>query len=233
MNFPADSLAGTTASMRFTTPSGAIPSENVKLALSKQTIQWKAGKDSIAATVPGLYEVVLRMGSHSYRTAVHFDENGGANAVSAVRPCFVLEKGKLNVGKAGADSATLSILLSDASFVYQTNDTLRVRLLEGATVLVDRDFTALGHGQQSIDKFGKLVFTVKTLLDVSTQNQMRTFSYSSAKGKLLLALSRLTIGGLTNGEAQLTVELTIGERIYTTGVSFFGVNPGTYSTSMP
>jgi len=235
MNFPAGSLAGTTTAMKFTTPSGTIPSENVKLALSKQTIQWKTGKDSIAATLPGLYEVVLKMGSHSYRTAVHFDGMGGANALSAVRPCFVLERGKLNVGRAGADSATLSILLSDASFVYQTNDTLRVRLLEGATVLVDRDFTALGQVRQSIDKSGKLVFTVKTLLDMPTptQNQIRTFSYNSAKGKLLLALSRLTLGGLTNGEAQLTIELTIGERIYTTGVSFFGVNPGTYSTSIP
>ena len=175
------------------------------------------------------------MGSHSYRTAVHFDENGGANALSAVRPCFVLERGKLNVGRAGADSATLSILLSDASFVYQTNDTLRIRLLEGATVLVDRDFTALGQGRQSIDKFGKLVFTVKNLLDTPTptENQIRTFSYSSGKGKLLLALSRLTLGGLTHGEAQLTVELTIGERIYTTGATFFGVTPGTYSTSIP
>jgi hypothetical protein len=217
----------------FTTPSGTVPSEAVKLALSKQTIQWKTGKDSIAATVPGLYEVVLRMGSHSYRTAVHFDVNGGANAISAVRPCFVLEKGKLNVGNAGADSATLSLLLSDASFVYKTNDTLRIRLLEGATVLVERDFTALGQGQQSIDKFGKLVFSVKSLLDASTQNQIRRFSYSSAKGKMLVALSRLSLGGITNSEAHLTVEVTIGERIYTTGVSFFGGNPGTYSTSIP
>jgi hypothetical protein len=45
-------------------------------------------------------------------------------------------------------------------------------------------------------------------------------------------LSGLTLGALTNSETQLTVELTIGERIYTTGVTFFGANPGTYSTSI-
>jgi hypothetical protein len=233
VNFPAGSLAGTTVSMGFITPSGTIPSESVKLSLSKQTIQWKTGKDSIAATVPGLYQVVLRMGPQSYRTAVHFNPNGGANAISAVRPCFVLAKGKLNVGNAGADSLNLGMLLSDASFVYQTNDTLRIRLLQGATVLADRDFTALGSVRQTIDQFGKLVFTVQALSDTAATNRISKFSYNSAKGKLSLAMSGLTLGALTNSQAHLTVEFTIGERIYTTGVSFFGLNPGTYSTSMP
>ena len=233
VNFPAGSLAGTTVSMRFITPSGTIPSESVKLSLSKQTIQWKTGKDSIAATVPGLYQVVLRMGPQSYRTAVYFNPNGGANAISAVRPCFVLAKGKLNVGNAGADSLNLGMLLSDASFVYQTNDTLRIRLLQGATVLADRDFTALGSVRQTIDQFGKLVFTVQALSDTAVTNRISKFSYNSAKGKLSLAMSGLTLGALTNSQAHLTVEFTIGERIYTTGVSFFGLNPGTYSTSMP
>ena len=88
---------------------------------------------------------------------------GTANAFSAVRPSFVLTKGKLNVGNASNDVATLTMLLSDASFLYNTGDTLRVRLLEGATVLVDRDFTALGVGQSGTDKNGRLVFTLKTL----------------------------------------------------------------------
>jgi hypothetical protein len=233
LNFPPGSLLGTTASMKFATPSGSIPSESIKLSLSKQNIQWKTGHDQIAATIPGPYDVVLRMGSQSYRTAVHFNENGGANAISAARPCFVLAKGKLNVGNAGADSANLAMLLSDASFVYQTNDTLRIRLLQGATVLVDRDFTDLGKGLQSTDQFGKLIFTVQTLADSAVTNRISKFSYNSGKGKLSLLLSGLALGGLTNSQAHLTIELTIGERIYPTYVTFFGVNPGTYSTSMP
>jgi len=232
-NFPAGTLAGTAASMKFITPSGTIPSESVKVSLSKQTIQWKTGKDSLAATVPGLYEVVLKMGQQIYRTPVRFNEKGVANPISAVRPCFVLEKGKLKVGNAGLDSATLNMLLSDASLVYQTNDTLRIRVLQGATVLVDRDFTALGQGQQSTNSLGELIFTVKASSDTATTNRISKFSYKSAIGKIPLSLSGLTLGGLTNGQAHLTVELTIGERIYTTGVSFFGANPGTYSTSIP
>jgi hypothetical protein len=173
------------------------------------------------------------MGAQSYRTTVRFNASGSANALSSVRPAFVLAKATLRAGRAGLDSAILGLLLSDASFVYQTGDTLRIRLLQGATVLVDRDFTALGVGQQATDKFGKLVFTMKTPRDTATTNRIGKFSYNSAKGKLSLTLSGLTLGALTNGEAHVTTELTIRERTYATSVTFFSVNPGIYSTSMP
>jgi hypothetical protein len=233
LDFPAGSLVGTTSLMSSNTPSGTIPSESVRLSLSKQTLQWKTGNDSIAASVPGLYDVVLHLGSQSYRTAVHFDENGGANAISAVRPCFVLAKGSLKAGIPGADTATFGMLLNDASFIYQTNDTLRIRVLQGTNAVVDRDFTALGQGKQSTDKFGKLVFTVQTISDASTTNHISKFSYSSAKGKLTLAMSGLDLSSLTNGEDHVTIELTVGNRVYPTGVTFFGSNPGSYSTSIP
>jgi hypothetical protein len=99
--------------------------------------------------------------------------------------------------------------------------------------LVDRDFTVLGQGQSNTDKSGTLVFTLKTIADTEVANVIRKFSYSSARGKLSLALSGITLGSLSDGAAHLTVELTVGDRIYTTGVTFFGGNPGTYSTSMP
>jgi hypothetical protein len=229
---PAGMLQGTTSSMSFKSPTGTVPGEAVKLSLSKQALSWKTGNDTIAATVPGAQMVVLKMGSQSYRTGVDFDAKGTANAFSAVRPSFVLTKGKLSVGNGANDSATLAMLLSDASFLYNTGDTLRIRLLAGATVLADRDFTSLGVGQSST-KSGVLVFTLKSLADTGVANVIKKFSYSSAKGKLSLALSGLTLGALSNGEAHLTVELTIRDRIYTTGVTFFGANPGTYSTSMP
>ncbi|HXI50446.1 MAG TPA: hypothetical protein VNH84_03055, partial [Candidatus Saccharimonadales bacterium] len=110
---------------------------------------------------------------------------------------------------------------------------LRIRLLQDTTVLVDRDFTALGVGLQSTNSSGKLVFTVKSLSDTSTTNRVGKLSYKSTKGKLALSLSGLTLGALTNGEAQVTIELTIRDRVYATGVTFFGANPGTYSTTMP
>ncbi len=128
------------------------------------------------------------------------------------------------------------LLLSDASFVYQTNDTLRIRLLENANVLVDRDFTALGRVHVSTNSIGKLVFAMHTLPDLATTNRISWFSYSSATGRLLLALSRLDLNQLSNSQAQVNVELTVGSRVYPTAVTFFGRNPGTYSTystSMP
>jgi len=233
MNFPAGSLKGTGTSFHFTAPLSQVPSESVKLLLSKQMVQWKSSRDSIAATVPGLQDVALTLGSQSYRTTVNFDESGRANALSSVRPCFVLAKGTLRIRKADPDSATVAMLLSDPSFVYQTGDTLRVRLMEGTKVLVDRDFTALGVGQQTTTNDDKLVFTVKTLPDTETTDRVGKFSYNSAKGKLSLALSGLTLDALSNREAHVTAELTIRDRTYTTGVTFFGTNPGSYSTSIP
>ena len=234
LDFPAGTFKGTNATMSFTSPLGTIPSEAVKLSLATQTLQWRSSRDNIAATVPGLYEVGLSLGSQFYSTAVRFNASGSANALSAVRPCFVLQTGRLVVGKTNnTDSATLGMLLSDASFVYQTNDTLRIRLLEDTNVLVDRDFTALGRVHVSTNSLGKLVFAVHTVPDpaATTTNRISQFSYSSANGRLLLALSHLDLQQLTNHEAQVNVELTVGSRIYPTGVTFFGANPGSYSTS--
>jgi hypothetical protein len=232
--FPAGSLHGTTAAMSSITPLGTIPVRYVRLSLSGQTVLWNNARDSIAAAVPGLNDVALSMGQHVFRTPVLFNNVGSANPFSATRPCFVLASGRLKAGSAGLDTATLSMLLSDPFFGYHTNDTLRIRILQGATVLVDRDFTALGMGSQITNSLGRVLYTVRSRLDTgTTTNRIGLFYYSSSSGRLLLLLSGLTLGGLTSGESHLTVELTIGLRIYTTGVTFFGVNPGIYSTLMP
>ena len=233
LSFPAGSLTGKPKSLHYTTPKGQVPRESVKLALSKQMLSWSSSRDTIAATVPGLQTVALTLDSQSYRTTVLFDERGRANAFSSVRPCFVLANGKLRLRSAGLDSATLGMLLSNSSFIFETGDTLRIRLLQEATVLMDRDFTALGVVKQTTAKDDSLVFNVKTLKDTETTNRIDKFSYNSAKGKLSLALSGLTLDALTTGETHLTIELTIRDRIYTTGVTFFGANPGRYSTTLP
>jgi hypothetical protein len=85
------------------------------------------------------------------------------------------------------------MLLSNSSFIFETGDTLRIRLLQEATVLMDRDFTALGVVKQTTDKDDALVFSVKTVKDTETTNRIDRFSYNSAKGKLSLALSGLTL----------------------------------------
>jgi hypothetical protein len=87
--------------------------------------------------------------------------------------------------------------------------------------------------KQTAKRDGTLVFAVKTIKNTETTNRINRFSYNSANGKLSVSLSGLTLDALTTGETHLTVELTIRDRIYTTGVTFFGANPGRYSTSMP
>jgi hypothetical protein len=233
LSFPAGTLTGKPNSLHYTTPRGQVPRESVKLALSKQTVQWSSSRDTIAATVPGLQSVALTLGLQPYRTTVNFDERGRANAFSSVRPSFVLANGKLKVRGADSDSATLGMLMSNPSFIFETGDMLRIRLLQEATVLLDRDFTALGEVKQTTATDGALVFVVKTIKDTETANRIDKFSYNSAKGKLSVALSGLTLDTLTTSETHLTIELTIRDRIYTTGVTFFGANPGRYSTAIP
>jgi Putative Ig domain len=234
LSFPAGTLTGkTNTSLHYTTPRGQIPRESVRLSLSKEMLRWSSSRDSLTATVPGLQTVALTLDSQIYRTTVLFDERGRANAFSSVRPCFVVANGKLRLRSAGLDSATLGMLLSNSSFFFEPADTLRIRILQEATVLMDRDFTALGVVKQTTAKDDSLVFTVKTLKDTETTNRIDRFFYNSAKGKLSLALSALTLDAITTGETQLTIELTMRDRIYTTAVTFFGANPGRYSTSIP
>src|SRR5436189_5685265 len=73
----------------------------------------------------------------------------------------------------------------------------------------------------------------RRIADTESANRIDKFSDSSGKGKLSLAMSALTLDSVANGEAHMTMELTIRDRIYTTGVTFFGANPGSYSTSIP
>ena len=228
LNFPAGTLIGT-ISLRYTSPAGELPGESVRLSLSKQSLQWKTRRDSIAATVPGEQVVALTLGSQIFRTTVLFDERGKANAFASTRPCFVLANGSLKLRDTALDSATLSMLLSNPSFVFETGDTLRIRLLKEATVLLDRDFTALGVVKQTTTRDGTLVFALKSLADTAVADRIQRFAYNSAKGKLSLTLSGLTLDSLPAGEAHVTIELTIRDRIYTTGVTFFGANPGRYS----
>jgi hypothetical protein len=233
LSFPAGTLAGNTTSLHYATPTGQVPRESIKLSLSKQSLKWRSSRDTIVATVPGQQNVALTLGSQSYGTTVLFDERGRANAFSSQRPCFVVASGNLRLRSAALDSATLGMLLSNSSFIFEAGDMLRIRLLQDAAVLLDRDFTALGTVTQTTAADDTLVFTVKTLADTATTDRIDQFSYNSAKGKLSLTMSALTLDTLATGEAHVTVELTIRDRIYTTGVTFFGANPGSYSTIIP
>ena len=58
------------------------------------------------------------------------------------------------------------------------------------------------------------------------------FSFASAKGTVKLAISNGDIANIPSGEAHLGIELTIGNRTYFTGVTFFEKHVGNYCTTM-
>jgi hypothetical protein len=49
---------------------------------------------------------------------------------------------------------------------------------------------------------------------------------------MTLSIGDADLSGLPNGEAHLGVEVTIGNRTYFTGVTFFEGKPGRFSTRM-
>jgi hypothetical protein len=215
--------------------SGEIPVESLKLTPDKQTLSWATGSDTIAETVPGVLSQTVSIGDHAYRLLLSFDDRGAFRpALAFERAAFVLSKGAVSVSSAGPnlDSAKLSLLLADPNLSYEAQvSTLRVRILDGATVLLDRDFTALG-GPEKQDLESSRIFSFKTLTDAELTNRV-AMSYSSSKGAVKLTLSNLDLTGITPGEAHLGLELTIGSRVYTTYVTFFETSPGKYGLAIP
>ncbi len=224
-------FVGDDARMSFTSPSGDLPAESVRLDAGRQRLSWKTKADTINEGVPGVLSQVVTLGGRSYRLLLSADRKGGVKRATAYeRTAFVVDKGALQLKGAGLDSAKLGLLLADPNASYEAGvSTLRVRILDGATVLVDRDFTVLGGpAKLRVDPgSGRPTFAFKTLRDTEPLNQVK-LAYASSAGKMKLALSALDLSGITPGEAHLTVELTIGDRVYSTRVTFFEMKPGRY-----
>ncbi|HET6203000.1 MAG TPA: Ig domain-containing protein [Planctomycetota bacterium] len=220
----------------FKSASGEIPVESVRLTPDRQTLAWATSSDSIAETVPGALWQTVTLGDDAWHVLLRFDERGGFRpALAFERTAFVLSKGALAVTGPGLDSAKLSLLLADPNFAYEAGvSTLRVRILDGATALLDRDFTALG----GIPKTGIDSRTLKpwvsfqTLPDTATTDRV-ALGYSSSKGGMKLKLSNLDLAAITDGEAHLTFEVTVGARVYTTHVTFFETSEGQYGLAIP
>jgi hypothetical protein len=223
-------------SCSFKSARGEIPVETVKLTPDTQTMVWSTSADTIAETVPGSLTQTVALGDHAWRVLMHFDQKGSFRpALDFERTVFVLAKGALSANAPGSDSAKLSLLLADPGFAYEAGvSTLRVRLLDGTTVLVDRDFTALGDvAKTGFDsRTGKPWSAFKTLRDDAATDRV-AMSYASNKGRLQLTLANLDLSGVPAGEAQLGLELTVGARVYTTSVTFFETKPGKYGLNIP
>jgi putative Ig domain-containing protein len=220
----------------FKSPSGVIPVETARLTPDRQTLAWSTGSDSIAETVPGPLWQTVTLGDDVWSLLLRFDPKGGFRpALAFDRTAFVLSKGAVAVTGPGLDSAKVSLLLADPNFAYEAGvSTLRVRILDGATVLLDRDFTALGGiPKTGIDsRTGKPWVSFKTLPDAATTDRV-ALAYSSSKGAMKLQLSNLDLAAITDGEAHLAFEVTVGDRVYTTNVTFFETSEGKYGLAIP
>jgi hypothetical protein len=237
LELPPGSLEGSEKMLAWKSDKGVVPGASVKLGPGNQTVSWSTKSDTLTETVPGVLTQTVTLGSRGYRLLLSFDERGVFHpALDFERAVFVVRSGKLTVKAPGDDAAKLSLLLSDPSFAYEAQTSLlRIRLLDGANVLVDRDFTLLG-GEAKLttdSRTGSLVYAFKTLKDAAAADRIAKFSYQSGKGTLALALADLDLAGLPADEAHLGVELTIGTRTYYTAVTFFEGKPGRWSTTMP
>jgi hypothetical protein len=232
----AGTFAGDDQSMSYATDKAAVPSESASIAADRQTMSWSTRSDTLNETVPGTLSQMVRLGSRAYRLVLLTDAKGGVKGTAPYqRTAFVLNRGALRTGSPGADSAKLGFLLADPGFSYEGGvSTLRMRILDGATVLMDRDFTALGGAAKlGTDKnTGRPTYAFKTMSDTEVLDVV-SMGYSSSKGAMKVSLSGLDLSAITPGEAHLTFEVTIGDRVYTTGVTFFGSNPGSYGLSIP
>jgi hypothetical protein len=230
------SMTGTVKKYVFASPKGVTPVLRVQLSPMKQTLKWVVKGDTIAESVPSTLRHAAILGGRGYRLDEAFDAKGIFKpALAYRRRSFVASKGAIAAGVAGKDSVKLSLLLGDPAFTYDPGvSVLRFRMLDGATVLLDRDFTLLGTGSQGTDKAtGAPVYSVKSLKDTATVDRVAKFAFASAKGKMSLALSNVTLLGVPAAEAHLGIELTVGSNIYFTTVTFFEGKPGHYSTTMP
>jgi hypothetical protein len=220
----------------YKSPKEDIPSVSAKLTPDKQALTWTTKNDTIAETVPGVLSQTVTLGDRTWRVLMRFDEKGNFRPAPAFeRTVFVLGKGSLSMKAPGADAAKLALLLADPNLGYDPGvSTLRVRILDGTTPLVDRDFTALGGLPKiGVDKStGKPWIAFKALKDESETDQVK-FAYSGKKGSVKLDLKNTDLTGISDGEAHLTIELTIGSRVYSTSVTFFEASEGKYRLGIP
>lgn len=232
---PGD-LAGTVKKYRYATPRGDTPVVKVQLSLVKQTLKWSVKKDVISETVPATLRHTTILGGRGYRLDEAFNTKGIFKPALAYRKtAFVVAKGALKAVAAGKDSMKLALYLADPSFHYEAGvSTLLVRILDGPNQILSKDFTALGTGTTKTDRgTGSTVYKVKAAKDQAETDRLSKFAFLSSKGKMTLKLSRLDLAAVPSTEAHLGVELTIGERIYYTAVTFFEKRARSFTTTMP
>jgi hypothetical protein len=216
----------------FRSPRDAAPSLLVQLATGKQSLRWDVRRTTLEDVLPVALRHTFLVGDRGYRLDALVDERGRLVVPAGFqRAAFVVPKASIVVAGGGKDVVQLAFLLADPAFAYEPAVTpLRVRLLDGATVLADRTFTELGTAPSVGDPATwPRTWSLRTTPDAATASRVRKFQYRGPKGAGQLTLDLLTLPALAAGEAHLGVELTVGTRVYFTSATFFERRPARWS----
>ena len=229
-------MSGNEKKFSYKTDKGVQPVEQVALSLAKQQLRWKSKRDTLSETLPASLQQDAILGGRGFRQRLGFDEKGVFHApLDLERTAFVVAKGKLVRKAPGSDKAKLALFLRDPNFFYDPAlaPELRVRILDETTVVFERDFSALGTVKLGTDKrTGEVTWLLKSAKDAEKVDRIAKFLFASGKGKMTLSITGADIGSIPNDEAHLGVEITIGDRVYYTAVTFFEGRSGSYSTNM-
>lgn len=226
----AATLKPTSAGLAFRSPKGDAPATSVLLTPPKQTLKWLVKAATLTETLPGVLRQTFLVGARGYRVDAFIDLPGKLAVPAGLRrAAFVVSKASVVVAGGGKDSASVSFLLADPAFAYEPGvSTLRVRVLDGASTVLDRDFTALGTGTVG-NATGSTAYKLKSAADTAAANRVAKFKFTGANGKGTIALDSLTLPTLADGESHLGIELTVGSRIYFTSVTSFERKANRYS----
>ena len=227
---PGAFVAGSGGKLTFASPKGDVPAVKVTLDPPNQILTVATKSDAIDVTLPSVLRNTMTIGSKGFRLDELFDVKGKFKATAGYRKiAFVSDKAKATVKGPGTDAVTLGLLLGDPGFAYDSGVTeLRFVVTSEGTPILDKTFTTLVVGAQSMDKNGVVVFKLKSLKDTATTDTLKKFAYDSGKGKMTFALANTTLA-LPVDEAEVTLELHVGTKTYFTSVTLFANKPGSYS----
>ncbi|HYG74319.1 MAG TPA: Ig domain-containing protein, partial [Planctomycetota bacterium] len=231
-----DKLEGGKPLYTFKSAKGTNPARAVKLDLSNMTLSFTGKNETIPDSVPSTMANKISLGSKGYKLDLFVDSKGKFTSTSGYRKtAFVVASGKVTSKAAGKDSLALSMLLADPSFGLTSNGNLPA---SGFTVKFS--MTSTSTKQKIAEDFtGIVTSTLKSGVYKLKSGKDATapigkFQYDSKSGKLAVSLKSATLTGvLAATEDHVTVEVTIGEKQYFTGVTLFAPKAGSYSTKMP
>jgi hypothetical protein len=228
---PGSFIVSASGVMNYRSDKSAIPKVTVKITPAKQNIQLSTAKDTINQTVPATTRNVLMIGNKSYRIDEAFDAKGKLTVPSGYRStCFVLSDGQIILKGAGKDTAKFNFLLGDPAFACAQGTPIEFTVQDGeGTYIAKPDFSDLLSVQQVTVKDIEVCKIKQSGKDATPDTTLKKFSYTTQTGKMSLSLANMTITGLS-GEKHLLFELRIGDKTYTTTVTFFERSPGKFAT---